>query len=95
MPNVFELQSTIMLLLNLLMLALKLWAFVDSLVHRSQEYHAASKWSKPGWCIVLGITLAVQVVLVGGFGILNLIGVVAALVYLLDVRPALRALTRH
>ena len=71
-------------------LALKLWALVDACVRPGAAYAAAGKLTKPAWIAIL----AVAVVLTGSdfLGILGLVSVVAAIVYLVDVRPAVRAL---
>lgn len=84
-----------MLIVMLLMFAVKAWAFVDALSHRPDAYPAADKQTKAMWLILLGISLAAQMLVWSPLFFLNLIGVVAALVYLLDVRPALRSLTRR
>jgi hypothetical protein len=91
----FQLQSGIMLVVMLLMFAVKAWAFVDALTQRAEVYPAADKQTKQMWLIILGIALAAQMLIWSPLSFLNLIGVVAALVYLLDVRPAIRSLTRR
>lgn len=77
------------------MLALQLWALVDCATRRSAAFTAAGKLSKPAW---LGITVmaAVFTALLGMMGsglILVLVGLVASLVYLTDVRPAVREIS--
>ena len=84
-----------MLVVSLALLGLKVFAFVDALVHKPEEYDAAGKWNKNAWLIVLGVFLAAHLILPGPIGLLNIAGTVAALVYLVDVRPALRAVTRR
>ena len=69
------------------------FAFVDAVSRPAQAYLAADKLNKQAWMIILGLALLVQV-LMGG-GMLSLIGLVAALVYILDARPALQSVTRH
>ena len=59
----------------------------------SEAYPAADKLTKPAWLIILGLTLAAHMLMWSPFGILNLLGAVAAIVYIVDVRPALRAVT--
>ncbi|WP_366939630.1 DUF2516 family protein [Nocardioides sp.] len=51
--------------------------------------------TKPAWNIILGLGIVVQVVLGDRILLLSLAFTVAALVYLLDVRPALSSLTRR
>jgi hypothetical protein len=77
------------------MLALQLWALADCATRKSAAFSAAGKLSKPAW---LGITVMAAVVttllgLMSGGLILVLIGMVASLVYLADVRPAVREIS--
>lgn len=73
----------------------KLFAFVDAAVRREDAYRAADKKTKPFWLVVLGLALGIDLLLganvLGNF--LTLIGLVAAIVYMVDVRPAIRQLT--
>ena len=74
-------------------LALTVWAFVDALVRPAPGYVAAGKLTKPAW---LGITAvaALVIFLMGPMTFLGLPAVIAAIVYLVDVRPAVRGLRR-
>lgn len=75
-------------LLSLALLALKLWALVDACVRPERAYYVTGKWSKVGWVVVLALGA-----LIGqGIGLLGIASLVAAIVYLVDVRPALREL---
>ncbi|MFD9129023.1 DUF2516 family protein [Kitasatospora sp. NPDC059571] len=73
----------------------KLFAFVDAAVRREDAYRAADKKTKSFWLIVLGLALGTDLLLganvLGNF--LTLIGLVAAIVYMVDVRPAIKQLT--
>lgn len=91
----FQAESILLLGVELALLVVKLWAFISSLTYSSEAYDAANKLTKAAWTIILGVGVAVQLVLGGVLGILNLAFVVAAFVYLADVRPALAALTRR
>ncbi|WP_091550988.1 DUF2516 family protein [Micromonospora pattaloongensis] len=69
-------------------------AFVHCLTQRSDAFPAIGTLPKGGWLLILGLCLLLT--LVGGFGatsIFGLIGIAAALIYLLDVRIGLRDLT--
>lgn len=79
--------SGLFLLLGLALLALKLWALIDALIRPAPAYVAAGKQSKVFWVVIL----ALAVVFVG-IGLLGLAGIVAAIVYLVDVRPAVRGI---
>ena len=74
-------------------LALTVWAFVDALVRPAPGYVAAGKLTKPAW---LGITAvaALVIFLMGPMTFLGLPAVIAAIVYLVDVRPAVRGTHR-
>lgn len=78
--------SGIFVLLALALFALKVWALVDACLRPQQAYYVAGKWTKVGWVAVLAVGA-----LVGqGVGLLGIASLVAAIVYLVDVRPALR-----
>ena len=86
-----SIQSTLMLLLGVLALGCEVFALLDVLRHRPDAFVAAGKRTKTFWTIVLAVALAVGVIFV--LNVLNFIGIiafVAAAVYLVDVRPALR-----
>ncbi|GGO79091.1 hypothetical protein GCM10012276_38030 [Nocardioides deserti] len=93
MMDIFAVQSYVMLLVMFVLLAVKIFAFVNSLLHSAEEYEAAGKLTKPAWCLILGIGLVVQLLPVGL--LLNLAFTIAAFVYLADVRPALLSLRRR
>jgi hypothetical protein len=87
--------SNVLAWLTLAILVFEAFAFVDVLIRRSDAFPAVDKQTKPFWMIVLGLAVAVSIVPVGGFlsGILSLLGLVAAIVYVVDVRPRVRAIT--
>jgi hypothetical protein len=93
--DVFDAELKLMLIVELVLLVVKLFAFINSLLYSSEAYSAANKLTKPAWTIILGLGLVVQLVLGGPLGIINLVFTIAALVYLADVRPALSSLTRR
>jgi hypothetical protein len=74
-------------------LALTVWAFVDALIRPAAGYVAAGKLTKPAWAAITGIA-AVVVYLFGLMSFFGLPAIVAAVVYLVDVRPAVRGLRR-
>ena len=75
-------------------LALTGWALVDALVRPAAGYVAAGKLTKPGWAAILGLSVLVIVVFQTPLSFLGLPAVIAAIVYLVDVRPAVRGLSR-
>ncbi len=93
--NVFQVEGTIMLVVFFVLLAVKIYAFGSSLLFSGEAYSAAGKLTKPAWCIILGLGVAVQLVFQAPLGILSIAFTIAAFVYLADVRPALAGLTRR
>jgi hypothetical protein len=74
-------------------LALTLWAFIDALIRPAAGFVAAGKLTKPGWAAITGVA-AMVVYWFGPMSFLGLPAIIAAVVYLVDVRPALRGLRR-
>ena len=93
MLAVLNAESTLMLIVDLVLLVVKIFALVNSLLYSAEAYNAANKLTKPAWNIILGIGLVCEVV--GMPLIINLAFTIAAFVYLADVRPALSSLTRR
>lgn len=85
-------QLTVMSLISLVLLALAVFTFVDAALRREDAYRAADKQKKPFWLIVLGLTAAVNIFPMPFF-MLQIIGLIATIVYLVDVRPALKQVT--
>ena len=97
MLNVFAVEGSFLLIVELVLLGVKIFAFVSCLMYASEAYAAANKLTKPAWGIILGLGLVVQIVMAGSspIGILNLAFTIAALVFLADLRPALAGLRRR
>jgi hypothetical protein len=88
--NLFGPIHGLLWLLSLGLWGLMLFALVDSLIRPSAAYPAAGKRTKLLWSLVIGVTFAVSLLL-GPLSLFGLAGIVAALVYIVDVRPAVRA----
>ena len=86
-------EGQVSLFIALAMLAVKIFAFVSALTFSGDAYEAAGKLTKPAWTIILGLGAVLQLLLIGT--ILNLVFTVAALVFIVDVRPALSGLRRR
>ena len=96
MFNVFAVEGITMLVIEIVLLAVKIFAFVNSLRFPDEAYRAAGKMNKAAWTIILGLGVVAQIVLAGSpLNLINLALTVAALVYLADVKPALSPLTRR
>ena len=73
------------------------WAFIDAITRPAQAFVAAGKQTKVIWLIILGIAfvLGLYAAAYGGVtGILSVVAFVAAAVYLVDVRPAVRGIKK-
>jgi hypothetical protein len=90
----FVVQSWFAAALSLVLLALKAFCLVDALVRPAETFVAADKNTKQLWLVILALAVAGSLFIPGAISLINIIGIVAALVYLLDVRPAVRELTR-
>ena len=74
-------------------LGLALWALVDAVIRPANAYAAASKLNKPAWCGITALAL-VFAQLSQPLTLFWLLAAVASIVYLVDVRPAVRGLQR-
>lgn len=90
-----SLPGIVMLVGLVLCVGVKGFAFVTALSFPEPAYAAAAKLTKVAWSLILGIALVAQLIIPMPLHLLNLVGLVAALVFLADVRPALREVTRR
>ncbi|GGR38685.1 membrane protein [Streptomyces griseomycini] len=80
-----------MWLLSMALILFSGFALIDAATRREDAYRAADKQTKPFWLIVLALAFVVNLI----FNILSflpIIGLIATIVYMVDVRPALRGL---
>jgi hypothetical protein len=94
-PSVFAVQGGILTVATLAIFVVEAWAFIDAVSHRPEAFVAADKMTKKAWLVILGVALAAHMLFWSPISLLNIIGTVAALVYMVDARPALRSLTRR
>lgn len=85
-------EGWVLFALWLVVLALKVFAAGDAMFRKDAFYVAADKQNKAFWLLLLVVFLALHLLVHSPLFILNLIGTVAALVYLADVRPLLRSM---
>lgn len=83
-------QSLVFLGLGLAAFAVQVVALVDCVRQQPDAFVAAGKMTKQRWLIILAVAAALGFASLGGLGLLAMIAFVAAAVYLVDVRPALR-----
>ena len=90
MPELFgQFQGIVGLALSLAAIGLAAFALIDAVRVPSDAFPYAGKRTKNLWLAILGVALAV-VFVTGPLNILGLAAVVAAAVYLVDVRPAVK-----
>jgi hypothetical protein len=65
------------------------WALIDCATRRTQAFVAAGKLTKPAWLAINALALLL-IWWSGPLGIFGIAAIVAAIVYLVDVRPAVR-----
>jgi hypothetical protein len=80
---------TVVALISWALFFFAVFAFIDAAVRREDAYRAAGKNTKPFWLIILGIA-AVVMKLFSVLSFLPVIGLIAVIVYMVDVRPAVR-----
>ena len=87
---VLAIEGFINLALFVVALGLELFALVDAVTRPARSFEAAEKMTKVAWLLILGLALVTLVLFASPVSLFGLVGVVAAGVYLADVRPALR-----
>jgi hypothetical protein len=88
--DLFGPSELLLMSLGLGALALKLWALIDAVTRPAPAFEAAGKLTKVAWVVILALAVAL-----GGtnlLGLFGLVGLIAAIVYLVDVRPAVRGM---
>lgn len=86
-------QSFVLLLLGIGSLVLTGYAAFDALRRKGSLFPHVGRLSKPVWLGILGAAFLIAIVSFGytsTLGILNVLGVIAAGIYLAEVRPKLR-----
>ena len=86
-------QELVFLTINWATLALAAWALVDALIRPAAGFVAAGKLTKPGWVAITALA-ALVIYFLKPVSFLGLPAVIAAVVYLVDVRPAVKGLPR-
>lgn len=94
MDIVLDIQRYLYLALGFLALGIELWALADCLRRSPASFEASFKRTKGFWAGLTGAAAGVGLLtaLFGGgglFGLMQLAAVIAASVYLADVKPAL------
>ena len=95
--NVLGAPLGVYLVISYACIALGLWALIDAATRRTDAFPAAGRQTKLIWLAILAGGLLAQwafPALFGPLAILGLAGIVAAIVYLVDVRRRLIEVSR-
>ncbi|MBF9134647.1 DUF2516 family protein [Plantactinospora solaniradicis] len=88
-----DVVSIINLVLIVFALVIQGVALVHCITQRSDAFPAIGTIPKGAWIAILAVCLVLTLLLRGPISLFALIGIAAALIYLLDVRVGLRDLT--
>ena len=93
MNLVGSVQSFVLLLLGIGSAGLTGYAFADVIRRKGSLFPHVGRLSKGAWLGILGAAFAIAIVSLGSpntLGLLNVVGVVAAGIYLADLKPKLK-----
>ncbi len=86
----YRLDGYVMLVCWIAAIPVGAYALIDAARSRPDAFTAADKLTKPAWLAITGGGLAVLLLFRGGpMSLFWLVGLIAVLVYLVDVRPSL------
>jgi hypothetical protein len=86
---VFNAANGLLQLVSLAVLVLQVWSLIDCVTRPTQAFPAAGKLTKPAWLAITGVAAFIGLVF-GAISFFGLAAIVASVVYLVDVRPAVR-----
>ena len=88
------LQSLIDIVLFGLFAVIKVWAFIDCVRQPERAFPAVGRQSKLLWLILTGIAALVQLTYTNPIHLVNIAGLVIAMVYLFDVKVKVGEISR-
>ena len=88
-----DVQRYIVILLLIFSLVIQAVALIHCLTQRGDGFQSIGTLPKGAWAAILAVCIVLTLLVSGAIGIFSLIGIGAALIYLLDVRPGLKDLT--
>jgi hypothetical protein len=94
---VFFVPWSVYQLIQLALLVMAVFALIDAARRRADAFPAVDRQTKKVWLLILGGSVAAQILfpaITGPLAIVGLAGVVATIVYLVDVRRRLIEITR-
>ena len=96
-----QVQVLLWWVFNLAILALAAWAFIDCLTRPARAFPQAGKRTHGFWLAITGVAVVIGILALptgwvpSFFQFLGLVGAVGAIVYLVDVRPAVAPYSRR
>lgn len=72
------------------LLILKVWGLADCLARKNAAFPAAGKLTKAAWTLLNVASVGLSLLVQNALNIVPLVALVVTLVYLTDVRPAVR-----
>ena len=90
-----DVAGLISIAVSIVSLVVQAVALIHCVTQRGDGFQAIGTLPKGAWLAILAVCIILTLLGVGGgaIGLFGLIGVAAALIYLLDVRPGLRDLS--
>ena len=88
-----DVRMYIEIVIMILSLVVQAVALIHCLTQRGDGFQAIGTLPKGAWAAILAVCIVLTLLLSSPVGIFSLIGIGAALVYLLDVRPGLKDLS--
>ncbi|MCD9196681.1 DUF2516 family protein [Aeromicrobium wangtongii] len=85
----FEVQGGLMMILSIVLFVAKAFALVDCVGRSAAQLDGLDTLPKRTWLIILSLAVLAHVLFWYPLGLLNLVGTVAALVYLAQVRGSI------
>ncbi len=85
--------DSVMFVVNLLILAMVVWALIDCVFRPAAAFPAIERQTKVAWITFLAIATVI-VFLFGAISLVGMLGVVIAVYYLVDIRTKIAELTR-
>lgn len=87
---VARIASDLLWAIFLLCMALRVWALADCLIRKAAAFPAAGKLTKLAWVLLNAFSVVIGALIKDPINFLTLGFLVVSLVYLADVRPAVR-----
>jgi len=93
MHTIDTIQSGLLFVLFLGVLALQLWALIDCITRKAPAFPAAGKLTKATWLLLNALALVLVLLWQDVTNLLSFISIIISSVYLADVRPAVREIS--